>query len=147
MMIAGTIRRRTEIGHIESWTLRIFTQLCIKFVRYPLIWIWQIKSYLLTIVLFETGSLYFHIRRDFNIIEPSRVEIRPRQRISSYQKWMPFVCLAILLSCLSLSHAIIITDGFYKTCDHYRVMLIQVLGSTGREAEVRLDINLAWKSS
>ncbi|XP_050573510.1 uncharacterized protein LOC126914076 [Bombus affinis] len=74
--------------------------------------------------------------RDFNIIEPSRVEIRTRQRISSYQKWMPFVCLAILLSCLSLSHAIIITDGFYKTCDHYRVMLIQVLGSTGREAEL-----------
>ncbi|XP_071865709.1 uncharacterized protein [Bombus fervidus] len=74
--------------------------------------------------------------REFEINEPSTVDTRRRQRLTPYQKWMPFVFLAILLSCLSLSHAIIVTDGFYQTCDHYRVMLIQNLGSTGREAEV-----------
>ena len=74
--------------------------------------------------------------RVFEIREPSTVEERPRQRVTAYQKWMPFVFLAILLACLSLSHAIIVTDGYFQTCDHYRVMLIQILGSTGREAEV-----------
>ncbi|XP_043580813.1 uncharacterized protein LOC122566926 isoform X2 [Bombus pyrosoma] len=74
--------------------------------------------------------------RDFGISDPSTARISSRQRQISYYKWMPFVFFAILLSCLSLSHAIIITDGFYKTCDHYRSMLIRILGSTGREAEV-----------
>lgn len=73
--------------------------------------------------------------RTFGISEPS-TQAESRYRVTPYQKWMPFVFLAILVSCLSLSHAIIITDGFSKTCEHYRSMLIQILESTGREAEV-----------
>ncbi|XP_068973155.1 uncharacterized protein [Bombus flavifrons] len=73
--------------------------------------------------------------REFGMSEPSRAEINPRQRLTPYQRWMPFVCLAILLSCLSLSHAILVTDGFHKSCEHYRIMLIRALGSTGREAQ------------
>lgn len=101
---------------------------------------------MLTIVLFETGSLYFHIRREFGMREPSRAEDNRRHILTPYQRWMPFVCLAILLSCLSLSHAILLTDGFHKSCEYYRIEVIQVLGSTGREAQVCLDNTLAWKS-
>ncbi|XP_033349296.1 uncharacterized protein LOC117233269 [Bombus vosnesenskii] len=78
--------------------------------------------------------------REFGISEPPlSVEAESRRSLSPYQRWMPFVCLAILLSCLSLSHAIIITDGFYKTCDHYRAILIQALSLTGRQAQVIHD--------
>lgn len=47
--------------------------------------------------------------------------------------------LTILLCCLSLAHAIVMTDGYYKSCDQYRKRLIHLLNS-GREAEVELMI-------
>ena len=81
----------------------------------------------------------FHIRRNLNGNEPpittTTVAIRPKRRTPCKQ-WMPAVFITILLCCLSLAHAVVTTDGYYKTCEQYRKRLIQVLGSTGHEAEV-----------
>ncbi|XP_076655433.1 uncharacterized protein LOC143360463 [Halictus rubicundus] len=63
------------------------------------------------------------------------VVIRPKAR-SPYKHWIPIVFVAILFCCLSLAHAIIMTDGYYKTCNQYRKRLIHLMSSTGGEAEV-----------
>lgn len=68
-------------------------------------------------------------------ITTTTVVIRPKRRTPCKQ-WMPAVFITILLCCLSLAHAVVTTDGYYKTCEQYRKRLIQVLGSTGREVEV-----------
>ncbi|XP_017798104.1 PREDICTED: uncharacterized protein LOC108579162 [Habropoda laboriosa] len=69
---------------------------------------------------------------------PTMLVIRPKRR-TPYKQWIPGVFLTILLCCLSLAHAVVTTDGYYKTCEQYRKRLIQVLGSAGREAEVLHD--------
>lgn len=90
-------------------------------------------------------SFCFHIHRNLNGNEPpittTMVAIRPKRRTPCKQ-WMPAVFITILLCCLSLAHAVVTTDGYYKTCEQYRKRLIQVLGSTGHEAEVSLNENL-----
>lgn len=63
------------------------------------------------------------------------VVVRSKRRIP-YNLWIPVMFLTILLSCLSLAHAVVMTDGYYKSCNQYRKKLIQLLDSTGREAEV-----------
>ncbi|XP_076239336.1 uncharacterized protein LOC143182289 [Calliopsis andreniformis] len=63
------------------------------------------------------------------------VMVRAKSR-RPYKQWISGVFLAVLLCCLSLAHAVVVTDGYYKTCEQYKKRLIQVLSSTGREAEV-----------
>lgn len=58
------------------------------------------------------------------------------KRRAACKQWMPAVFLTALICCLSLAHAVVITDGYYKTCDQYRRNLIQLLGSRGREIQV-----------
>ncbi|XP_076766840.1 uncharacterized protein LOC143433376 [Xylocopa sonorina] len=81
--------------------------------------------------------LYNNINRNLNADEPveTAVAVRPKRR-TRYKQWIPTTFLAVLLSCLSLAHAVVMTDGYYKTCEQYRKRLIQLLNSTGREAEV-----------
>ncbi|XP_015430628.1 PREDICTED: uncharacterized protein LOC107187133 [Dufourea novaeangliae] len=62
------------------------------------------------------------------------VVIRPKRR-GPYKYWIPVVFLAILLCCLSLAHAVVMTDGYYKTCDQYRKRLVRILDLTIGEAE------------
>ncbi|KOC68933.1 hypothetical protein WH47_09490 [Habropoda laboriosa] len=78
---------------------------------------------------------------DRNLEEPVRIyeDVRRPKRRTPYKQWIPGVFLTILLCCLSLAHAVVTTDGYYKTCEQYRKRLIQVLGSAGREAEVLHD--------
>ncbi|XP_017877835.1 uncharacterized protein LOC108623678 [Ceratina calcarata] len=66
------------------------------------------------------------------------VVVRPKRRAPCKQ-WTLASFLTILLFFLSLTHAIITTDGYYKTCEQYRKRLIQVLNSAGRETEVIHD--------
>lgn len=63
------------------------------------------------------------------------IVVSPKRR-SPCKQWMLAAFLAVVLSCLSLAHAVVITDGYYKTCEQYRRNLIDLLGSRGREAEV-----------
>ncbi|XP_078037946.1 uncharacterized protein LOC144470543 [Augochlora pura] len=63
------------------------------------------------------------------------VVIRRKGR-SPFKHWIPVGFLAIFICCLSLAHAVVMTDGYYKTCEQYRKRLIHLLGSTGHEAEV-----------
>ncbi|XP_034937158.1 uncharacterized protein [Chelonus insularis] len=62
------------------------------------------------------------------------VVITPKRR-TSCKSWMPTTFLAALITCLSLAHTVVITDGYYKTCEQYKKNLIHLLGSSGREAE------------
>ncbi|KAG7213797.1 hypothetical protein KM043_003016 [Ampulex compressa] len=58
---------------------------------------------------------------------------------SPCKQWIPAAFCTALMCCLSLAHAVVLTDGYYKTCDQYRRNLIQLLGSRGREIEVIHD--------
>ncbi|XP_003700805.2 uncharacterized protein LOC100881918 isoform X1 [Megachile rotundata] len=85
----------------------------------------------------EPVRMYDQVARNSNIDGEATptVVVRSKRR-SPYKQWIPSVFLAVLLCCLSLAHAVVTTDGYYKTCGHYRRRLIQVLDSRGREAEV-----------
>ncbi|EZA56608.1 hypothetical protein DMN91_002565 [Ooceraea biroi] len=54
---------------------------------------------------------------------------------STFKQWMPVAFLTALICCLSLAHVVVITDGYYKTCEQYKRNLIQLLGSGGREVQ------------
>jgi len=58
------------------------------------------------------------------------------KRRAIFKQWMPVAFLTTLICCLSLSHAVVITDGYYKTCEQYKRNLIQLLGSQGPEVKV-----------
>ncbi|KYN43552.1 hypothetical protein ALC56_01813 [Trachymyrmex septentrionalis] len=73
------------------------------------------------------GQVY-NDRRNLN----GYVVIQVKKRVA-FKWWMPFGFLAAFVCCLSLAHAVVITDGYYKTCEQYRRNLIQLLGSRGRE--------------
>ncbi|XP_031845144.1 uncharacterized protein LOC143174166 isoform X2 [Nomia melanderi] len=66
---------------------------------------------------------------------PVTVVARPKRR-SRYKHWIPVVFLATLFSCLLLAHAIVMTDGYYKTCEQFRKRIIQEHRSVGGEAEM-----------
>jgi hypothetical protein len=61
------------------------------------------------------------------------------KRRATFKQWMPIAFLTTLICCLSLAHAVVITDGYYKTCEQYKRNLIQLLGSRGREVQVRIN--------
>lgn len=63
------------------------------------------------------------------------VVIGPKRR-SVCKQWILAGFLAVLLCFLSLSHSVVLTDGYYKTCNQYRRNLVQLLGSSGREVQV-----------
>lgn len=63
------------------------------------------------------------------------VVVGPKSR-TPFKQWISSAFCAILIACLSLAHAVIMTDGFHKTCEQYRRSLIQLLGSRGRETHV-----------
>ncbi|XP_031772298.1 uncharacterized protein LOC100867466 isoform X2 [Apis florea] len=80
-------------------------------------------------------QIYNDVNRNLNSSKATTtVVIRSKNR-TPYKQWIPAVFLTILLCCLSLAHAIVMTDGYYKSCDQYRKRLIHLLNS-GREAEV-----------
>lgn len=82
----------------------------------------------------------------FRNLNSTTVVIRPKNR-TPYKQWIPAVFLTILLCCLSLAHAIVMTDGYYKSCEQYKKRLIYLLNS-GREAEVEPnDIHYSGKSN
>ncbi|XP_011311803.1 uncharacterized protein [Fopius arisanus] len=62
------------------------------------------------------------------------VVVGPKGR-SPCKQWMPPTFLAALICCLSLAHAVVVTDGYNKTCEQYRKQTIKLLGSKGREVE------------
>ncbi|XP_018311202.1 uncharacterized protein [Mycetomoellerius zeteki] len=74
------------------------------------------------------GQMYNDDRRNHN----GYVVVHIKKRVT-FKRWMPIGFLAALVCCLSLAHAVVITDGYYKTCEQYRRNLIQLLGSRGRE--------------
>lgn len=74
------------------------------------------------------GRVYDDDRRNLN----GHVVIHTKNR-ATFKWWMPVGFLAAFVCCLSLAHAVVITDGYYKTCEQYRRNLIQLLGSGGRE--------------
>ncbi|XP_029042968.1 uncharacterized protein LOC114876082 [Osmia bicornis bicornis] len=82
----------------------------------------------------EPVQMYDDAARNLNKSEAT-VVVRVKRR-TPYEQWIPAVFLAVLLCCLSLVHAVLTTDGYYKTCNNYRRRLIQILDSRGREAEV-----------
>ncbi|XP_014474929.1 PREDICTED: uncharacterized protein LOC106744554 [Dinoponera quadriceps] len=73
-------------------------------------------------------------RRNLN----EQVVIHMKSRTQCKQ-WIPAAFVAALVCCLSLSHAIVLTDGYYKTCDQYRRNFIQMVESRGREVQVIHD--------
>lgn len=64
-----------------------------------------------------------------------RVIVIHVKRRSVFKQWMPVAFFAVLICCLSLAHAVVITDGYYKSCDQYRRHLVEILGSRGREIQ------------
>lgn len=70
------------------------------------------------------------------------VVIGPKRR-APFKQWMSSAFCAALIGCLSLAHAVVMTDGFYKTCEQYKRGLIQLLGSRGREAHVGFISNFS----
>ncbi|XP_053980470.1 uncharacterized protein LOC128877308 [Hylaeus volcanicus] len=81
--------------------------------------------------------VYDNPRRSLNDV-PRTVVVRPKSR-RPYRQWLAALFLAILMCCLSFAHAVITTGGYYKTCEQYRRRLIELLNSTGREAELIHD--------
>ncbi|XP_033225624.1 uncharacterized protein LOC117178328 [Belonocnema kinseyi] len=71
--------------------------------------------------------------RDF--INEAVIVVRSKQRPPCKQ-WMLASFLAAILGLLSLAHAVVLTDGYYKTCEQYRRNLVKILGSRGREIQV-----------
>ncbi|XP_058804300.1 uncharacterized protein LOC131671696 isoform X2 [Phymastichus coffea] len=72
---------------------------------------------------------------DFRYNSEGRVVvIGPKQR-SPCKQWVPAGFIAILICCLSLAHAVVLTDGYYKTCEQYRRNLVRLLNSTGQELQ------------
>lgn len=84
------------------------------------------------IIMHMFFELNFSCRRNHN----GYVVVHIKKRVT-FKRWMPIGFLAALVCCLSLAHAVVITDGYYKTCEQYRRNLIQLLGSRGREILVR----------
>ncbi|XP_012264403.1 uncharacterized protein LOC105690852 [Athalia rosae] len=72
----------------------------------------------------------------YNRQERDRVVVVGPKRRSICKQWVLAGFLGVLLCFLSLSHAVVLTDGYFKTCDQYRRNLIQLLGSQGREVQV-----------
>lgn len=77
-------------------------------------------------------KLNFFNRRNLN----GQVVVIMKKRVA-FKWWMPVGFLSAFVCCLSLAHVVVITDGYYKTCEQYRRNLIQILGSGGREIQVR----------
>ncbi|EFN87866.1 uncharacterized protein LOC105192386 [Harpegnathos saltator] len=73
-------------------------------------------------------------RRNLN----EQVVIHVKSR-SQCKQWIPAAFIAALVCCLSLAHAVVLTDGYYETCNQYRRNIIQLLGSRGREAQAIHD--------
>lgn len=73
-----------------------------------------------------------HAYRDDSLNDQVVVAMRKR---TVFKQWMPVAFLTALVCCLSLTHTIMITDGYYKTCEQYKRNLIQSLGSGGREVQ------------
>ncbi|KAK0096965.1 hypothetical protein PV326_003767 [Microctonus aethiopoides] len=73
-----------------------------------------------------------------NNIDGDVVIVIPKGRAPCKQ-WLPPTFIAALICCLSLAHAILVTDGYYKTCEQYKKHLIRILGSRGREAKAIYD--------
>ena len=71
--------------------------------------------------------------RDF--INEAVIVVRPKQR-QPCKQWMLASFLAAFIGCLSLAHAVVLTDGYYKTCEQYKRNLVKLLGSRGREVQV-----------
>lgn len=53
--------------------------------------------------------------------------------------WYLWTGLSILVVILLFSNAVIVTDGYYKTCDQYRRTLVKSLVATGNSAKVIYD--------
>ncbi|KAL0127975.1 hypothetical protein PUN28_003316 [Cardiocondyla obscurior] len=66
------------------------------------------------------------------------VVVTTKKRVT-FKWWMPVGFFAAFVCCLSLAHAVVITDGYYKTCEQYRRNLIQALNSRGREIQAIHD--------
>lgn len=79
------------------------------------------------------------LQGDVDRVAVTVVAVRSKRR-SPYKHWIPVVFLAILFSCLLLAHAIVMTDGYYKTCEQLKKRLIQEHHSVGGEAEVMFSI-------
>lgn len=73
-----------------------------------------------------------HGSRDF--VRGDVIVIRRKQR-QPFKQWILACFLAALLGFLSLAHAIVITDGYYKTCEQYKRNMVKLLGSRGRELQ------------
>lgn len=76
------------------------------------------------------GQIHDDDRRNLN----GHVVMAVKKRVA-FKLWMPIGFLAAFVCCLSLAHAVVITDGYYKTCEQYRRNLIQMLNSGTRESE------------
>lgn len=63
------------------------------------------------------------------------VVVGPKRR-TPFKRWIPSAFCAVLIACLSLAHAVVMTDGFHKTCEQYKKGLIQHFDSRGRDAHV-----------
>ncbi|EFN70593.1 hypothetical protein EAG_03184 [Camponotus floridanus] len=72
---------------------------------------------------------------DRNNLNGQVVMVHAKRR-SIFKQWMPVAFFAVCICCLSLIHAVVITDGYYKSCEQYKRYLIQLLGSRGREIQV-----------
>ncbi|XP_011501022.1 PREDICTED: uncharacterized protein LOC105364712 isoform X2 [Ceratosolen solmsi marchali] len=59
--------------------------------------------------------------------------------------WMIVAFVNVLICCLSLAHAVVLTDGYYKTCNQYRRNLVRLLGSRGQE--LQNWISRIWRPS
>nr|XP_012221871.1 PREDICTED: uncharacterized protein LOC105671903 isoform X2 [Linepithema humile] len=76
---------------------------------------------------------------DSNLNNNGETVVVTVKRRAGFKQWIPIAFLTALICCLSLAHAVVITDGYYKTCNHYRRNLIQLLGS--RASEIRVIHN------
>ncbi|XP_015520865.1 uncharacterized protein [Neodiprion pinetum] len=63
------------------------------------------------------------------------VVVGPKRR-TICKRWFLAGFLGVFIFFLSLSHAVLLTDGYYKTCNQYRRNMVQLLGSSGREVQV-----------
>ncbi|CAG4963641.1 unnamed protein product [Parnassius apollo] len=76
-------------------------------------------------------------------IEGETIVVSSRARIPQHNDaviycWIPTSCIAAIFGIYNLVHAIIITDGFLKTCFQYRGHLVKETKAAGDEATAML---------
>ncbi|KAJ8669664.1 hypothetical protein QAD02_000923 [Eretmocerus hayati] len=75
-----------------------------------------------------------------NEISPARgngrvIVVGPKRR-PIFKQWVPAGFLAMILACICLGQAVLVTDGYASTCEQYRRRLVPIISANGQQLQV-----------